>query len=107
MGFLAFRFRDLGFRISGSLGLRVQGQRLPSSKALSPQPQDTAFGYHYLKDHVSMRVSILYMGVDQNYGPPFGPLNYKEYTITQTPKRAHNFDQPPYDFITPIEGLIA
>ena len=26
------------------------------------------------------------MGVDQNYGPLFGPLDCKEYTIIETPK---------------------
>ena len=27
-----------------------------------------------------------HVGVDQNYGHLFGPLDYKEYTIIQTPK---------------------
>ena len=36
------------------------------------------------------------MGVVKNLWAPFGPLDYKEYTIIQTPKGPIVFDQPPY-----------
>ena len=38
------------------------------------------------KAKVSKMSSFRDMGVDQNYGPLFGPLDYKEYGIIQTPK---------------------
>ena len=39
------------------------------------------------------------MGGYQNYGPLLGPLNTRCRTILRTPKRDHNFDNHPHDYV--------
>ena len=44
------------------------------------------------------------LGVDQNYRPPFGPLDYREYTIVQTPNGPIILINPRFERMRPAQS---